>query len=111
MSHDATGMHGFFHRHSGFSSLVIVDQFNVQGVRSFKTENDAPVGPHRYGSQPLQVAFEWMQAIAGNFQSSRRGGGIENREDSFNGFQQVRPYPAPVVAFIKPLQAPVSEAP
>jgi hypothetical protein len=52
-----------------------------------------------------------MQAIAGNIQSLRRGGGVENREDSFNGLQQVRPYPAPVAAFIEPFEAPVFEAP
>jgi hypothetical protein len=41
----------------GLLFLVVVDQFNVKGVRSFKTENDAPVGR--------------VEAIAGNVQSLR----------------------------------------
>ena len=89
---------------------MVVDQFNVKGIRSFKTENYAPVGPHGYRSQPLQVAFEWVQAIAGNIQSLRRGGGVENRQNSFDRLQQVGAYPAVVAAFIEPFDATILEA-
>src|ERR1039458_1093518 len=40
MPDDAAGMHGVFHGHGGLLLvLVVVDQFNVKGVSSFKTEN------------------------------------------------------------------------
>jgi len=52
-----------------------------------------------------------MQAIAGNIQSLRCGGGVENREDSFNRLQQVGTYPAAVAAFIEPFEATMLEAP
>jgi hypothetical protein len=63
---------------------MVVDQFNIKGIIHFKTENDAPIGPHRHGPQALQIAFERMQAIAGEIQSLRCRGRIENRENSFN---------------------------
>jgi len=50
MPDDATGMYGFF---MGIALspffLVVVDEFNIKGVRSFKAKNDAPVGPHGRG--------------------------------------------------------------
>ena len=91
--------------------LVVVGQFNVESVSPLKTENDTPIGPHRYGPQPLQVAFERVKAIPGNVESLRRGGGIENRQYALNRIQQVGTYPAPVTAFVKPFKAPVLEAP
>jgi hypothetical protein len=47
MADDAAGMGGVFHGHGVLAfCLVVVDQLNVKDVRSFKTENDAPVRPH-----------------------------------------------------------------
>jgi hypothetical protein len=92
-----------------YSFLVVVDQFNVKSVLPFKAENDAPIGPHCHRPQPLQVAFQRMQAIAREIQSLRRRGGIENRKDSFNRLQKVGAYPASVVAFIEAFQAPMLE--
>src|SRR5512136_510652 len=51
------------------SVLVVVYQFNVKDVVSFKSENDAPIGPHRDRPQSLQVAFERVQPIAGKVHS------------------------------------------
>jgi hypothetical protein len=45
--------------------LVVVGQFNVKGVRSFKTKNNASVGPHRHGPEAFQIAFERMKMITG----------------------------------------------
>jgi hypothetical protein len=44
---------------------MVVDQFNVKGIRSLKTKNDAPVGPHGHGPKPFQVTFERVQTISG----------------------------------------------
>ena len=84
---------------------MVVDQFNVKGVVPFKAEDDSPVGPHRH------VALERVQAIPGDIESLRRYGAVENREDPIDHLQQVGPYPAAVVALIKPLQAAMLEAP
>jgi hypothetical protein len=42
-------MRGIFHRHIFSPSLVVVDQFNVNGILSVKAENDAPVCSHGDG--------------------------------------------------------------
>ena len=77
---DASGMYGIFHGHVFLLPLVVVDQFNVKGVGSFKAENDAPVGPYGYGPQPFQIAFERVKAIAGeDLRVLRRGGGSRER--------------------------------
>jgi hypothetical protein len=45
----APGMPRSFHGHDVFSlSLVVVDQFHIEGVFPFKPENDAPVCPYRH---------------------------------------------------------------
>jgi len=59
----------------------------------------------------FQVAFQRVKPVPGNVEGLRRGRGVENRHDSFNGFQNVRPYPATVVALVKPFKATVLEAP
>ena len=94
-----------------FFPLVVIDKFNVKGVGSFKTEDNAPVGAYRHRPQPFQIAFERVKAIPWNIQSLRRGSGVENRKNSFNRVHQIRPYPAPVAALIEPFQTPVFEAP
>jgi len=91
--------------------LVIIGQLDVKGVVSFEAELDSPVGSYRHGPKPLLVALERVQTISRDIKSLRRGGAIENGEDSFNRAQQVGAYPAAVVPFIKPLQAAMLEAP
>src|SRR5580658_5522010 len=51
-----------------------------------------------------------MQAVAGKVKCLRARGLIETAQDVFNVFQKIRPYPASVVAFEKPFQAPMFEA-
>jgi hypothetical protein len=60
--------------------------------------------------KPFQVAFEWMQAIAGQIKGLRRRGGVENWKDSLNGFQEVGAYAASI-ATIEAFQASMFEAP
>src|ERR1035441_4850798 len=67
------GWTGFF-MGMAFTPSVVIDQFNVESVRSFKTENNAPIGAYRHRPQPFQLAFELVKAIPGNIQSLRRGG-------------------------------------
>ena len=92
-------------------SLVIVDQFNVESIFPFKTENDAPVGPHSDRPEASQPAFERMQAIAGKIERLGRRGLIETGQNIFYVLQQVGSYPAPVVAFEESFQTPVLKAP
>lgn len=90
---------------------MVDDQFDTKGVFSFKAENDSPVGPHRYGLESAQIAFEGVQAIAGQVRSLRRRGGIENRQDSFYCVEEVGAYSASVAAFIEAFEASMLEAP
>jgi hypothetical protein len=45
-------------------ALAVVDQFNVDGVRSFKTENDTPVRPHRWAGQALNNIVNGKSGIS-----------------------------------------------
>ena len=74
-------MRGIFHRH-GFLLPSGSRSVQVKGVRSFKTENNAPVGAHGHGPKPLQFAFERVQAITGKVESLRRGGICRERSKS-----------------------------
>lgn len=40
---------------------MVIDQFNIEGLPVFKTENDPPVRPNRYGPKALAVAFELVK--------------------------------------------------
>src|SRR6202166_1833240 len=95
-----------------FSSFsMIVGQFNIKRILSFKAENDAPIGSHSRGPESLQVAFQRVQAITGQIETLRRCRRIENRKDSFHRVQEVGAYPASVAAFIEALEASMFEAP
>jgi hypothetical protein len=52
-----------------------------------------------------------MQTIPGKVERLRRFGFIEACKNIFNRVQQVVAYPAPVTAFVEPLQAPMFETP
>jgi len=91
-------------------SLVVVDQFNIECVFSLKSENNAPVCPHRHRPETAQPALERMQAVAGKVKRLWRRGLIETTQNVFYVVQQIRPYAAPVVAFKEAFQAPMFEA-
>jgi hypothetical protein len=90
---------------------MVVSQFNVKRIFSFKAEDDAPIGTDGHGPESLQVTLQRVQAIAGQVESLRRRCGIENRKDPLHGVQQVWPYPASVTAFIEALETSMFEAP
>ena len=102
---------GFFIGMVFSSSLVVIDQFNLKCIIPFKAENDAPVSPYRYSPQPFQFALKWVQPIAGDIQSLRCRGGIENRKNSFDRLQKIRSDATSVAAFIQAFQASVLKAP
>lgn len=51
---------------------MVISQFNVKRIFSFKSENDAPVGPHRHGPESSQIAFHRVKAIVGQLERLRR---------------------------------------
>jgi hypothetical protein len=85
------------------SFLVIVHQFDIKGILALETKDDAPVGSDGHGLETLKIAFERVQAIAGQIESLRCGSRVENREDSFHGVQEIGANPAAVAAFIEAL--------
>jgi hypothetical protein len=101
-----------FHGHGALPPfLVVVDQFDIERVSALKPEYNTPVGPHPDGPKTLQVAFKRVQMITGKIHSLRCARPIKAAKNIRNHLQQVRPYPAPVAALIKPFQAAVFEAP
>jgi len=95
------GCGGFFIGIGVLLFLVVVDQFNVECVGSFKTKHDTPVGPHGYGPKPLQIAFQRVQTITGKIKRLRRIRLIETGKKIFNRVHQIRPNPPAVAAFIE----------
>ena len=93
------------------SFLVVVDQLDVKRICALKPENNTPVGPHRDGPKPLQVALKGVKTITGKVHRPRRVGLIEADKDIVHDLQQVGPYSAPIAELVEALQAPVFEAP
>lgn len=111
--YDASGVGGGFIGMGVFSlqGLVVVDQFNIASIRSFKAEDNSSVGLHRHGPVAFQVALEWMRSITGQVQVLRVGGIIKYGQYFLNGIDKIRAYPAAVVALIQAFEAPVPECP
>jgi hypothetical protein len=93
------------------SSSMVVDQLNVKGIVPLKAKNNSPIGPHRHGPESFQGTFQGMKTIPGQVQTLGACGGVEDRKDSFHGFQEVGPYPASVATLIETFQASMLEAP
>src|ERR1700681_207364 len=89
--------------------LVVVGQFNVKRVRSFKAEDNTPVRPHSDRPKTLQSAFQRVQAITRKVHGLRRLRFVESGENVFNSVEQVGAYPATVPALIKSFEAAMLE--
>ncbi len=92
-------------------ALVIIDQFNVMGVRALEAENNTPVCSHTDRPKPLKVSFEWMQAIARQVKLLRGCRSIENGQNLLNCIHEIWAYPASVPAFIESFEAAVLKTP
>jgi hypothetical protein len=91
--------------------LVVVDQFDIEGVCPFETENNPPVGSYGYGPEPLQIALKRVQPIPRNIQGVRRGRAVKSGKNSLNGVHKVRPDSPLFPVFIEPLKPPMLETP
>ena len=89
---------------------MVVDQFNVKGVRAFKTKDNAPIGAYRNRPVALQVASERVQPVAGQIHPLRGRGRIKAGQNILNPGQQIRPYLASIATFIQAFQSSVFEA-
>ena len=91
--------------------LVVVGQFNVKRIRSFKAKDDTSVCPHSDRPKAFQSAFQRMQAITRKVHGLRRLRFVEPGENVFNSVKQVGAYPATVPALIKSFEAAMLEVP
>jgi hypothetical protein len=94
-----------------FIALVVVDQFNVKRIRAIKTEDNPSVRPHRNRPKPLHISFQRVKPVSRKAKLLRRYGVVEHGQDFLNCIDQIRPYPATVVALVEALQATVLKAP
>jgi hypothetical protein len=114
--HNTSGVGGIFHGH-GVSLfifpfyLVIVGQFNVKRIGALEAEDDSPIRPHANRPKPSKLAFERMQAIAGEIKLMRGRRVIEDSQNFLNCIREIRPYSATVVALVKSFEAAMLEAP
>lgn len=92
-------------------NLVIVDQFDVARVRALKSENDAPISPHRHRPESLQAAFQRVQAIPRKVHSLRRLCPIEPCKNVLHVLDQVVPYAAAITLLVEPFESSMFEAP
>lgn len=91
--------------------LVVVNQFDVDGIRSIKTENNAPICPDRDRPKPLQVAFKRMQTITWEIKRLRMSRPIETGKNILNSTYLIRPYPPLIAILIQPFQTPMLKTP
>jgi len=90
---------------------MVIGQLNVPSVAVLKAEDDPPVGAHGQGPEAPQIAFKPVQAIAGQIESLRRAGGIEESQNLLNGIDKLRTDAAAVASLIKTFQTAMFEAP
>src|SRR5216683_329298 len=91
--------------------LVVVGQFNVKRIRSFKAKDNTPICPHSDRPKTLQSAFQRMQAITRKVHGLRCLGFVEPGENIFNSVEQIGAYPATVPALIESFEAAMLETP
>jgi hypothetical protein len=63
---------------------VRIAEIDVESVSVLEAKRDSPVSADGHGPEAFQVAFERVQAIAGNVQRLGRFGDIEGRENTLN---------------------------
>ena len=83
---------------------MVIDQFNVNSVRVFKTKDNPPIGAHGDRPKASQIASERVQPVAGKIHRLRGLGRIKAGKNILNPVQQIRPYLARVAAFIEAFQ-------
>ena len=90
---------------------MIVDQINVDDVRSFELEDDSPVRGNRHAPEALQVPREGVQTKAGKIHIARRPRHIQIGENARDLLPMGATYPSLVVALVETLQSAMTEAP
>jgi hypothetical protein len=88
---------------------VIVDQFNVKGVCSFKTKDNAPIRPHSYRPESFQITFQRVETIPGKVESLRSTSGVKNGKNPFHSIHKIGSNSATVPAFVQSFEATVLE--
>lgn len=88
---------------------MIIDKINVERLSFGKAKNDTPVRPDRYRPKAFQITFELVKTkgrLRYVLDSRRR---IEGGQDQAKPPQHILRELAPIVVFIKPVQALVAE--
>jgi len=103
-------MRGVLHGHK-LNSSVIINQVDIESVRTFKTEDDAPIRVHRNGPEALPVSLDSVQTISGETHPLRGNRGVEVGENALDLVNETGADASPLSGLEQPLQAAVPEGP
>ncbi len=91
------------------TSLVIVNQINVQRISALKAEDHAPIGPDSHSPETFEAAFEAVQPKAGQIHVFRLAGTVQNGEYIFDFLYVIGLYAFRFTLLKQPLQPLVPE--
>ena len=80
---------------------MVINQLDINGIRSLKAKNNPPVGSHRDGPEALQISFKSMQVVTGKIHCLRRHRPIEGGQYALDFFPQVWTNAAGIASFIE----------
>jgi hypothetical protein len=90
--------------------LVVIDQFDIHGIRAFKAKDDPPICADCNGPVTLEFALQRVKMIPREIKVLWTGRRIENHQNPFDRIEKVRPNPASITQFVKSFQPSVLEA-
>ena len=90
---------------------MVIHQVNVVRVAVLEAEDDPPISRHGDAPEPLQVAFERMEAIAVNIKIPYLMRDIEARQSGLYPINEVGANLASIAALVEPLEAASPKAP
>jgi len=90
---------------------MIVNQFNVERISPFKTEDNAPICPNGHRPHSFQIPSEIVQMKTRQVQCFGSCCRVEHSQYAFDFIDKIRTNAGAIAAFVKPLQATMLEAP
>jgi len=84
--------------------LVLIDQFHVESIHPFESEDDAPIRPNRHRPESSKLAFERVKTAIGEIESLLRLGGHENGKNFSDHLDEIEATPTSIIAFVESLE-------
>ena len=90
---------------------MVIGQFNIPNITSFKAKYDLPVGAHRHRPEASQITFEGVKSVAGQIKILWAASIVQHGQNSLSGLNHGCADAAAVALLIEALQTAMIEAP